>query len=309
MGKKHYLLILLSSLILVVSGCGGSGEPVAGTPTGGAIIIDHTCTKLNRVPQTWIQTAKNSLHIAYGHTSHGSQLTSGMTGLVAFINGGGLGLSYSHNFFVWNNGGSGGALDLHEFSSSDLGNARTREEALNQGWIQATRNYLNNDSNDDVNVMIWSWCGGVSSATPEGIQGYLDAMSSLEREFPRVKFVYMTGHLDGTGRNGNLHQRNEQIRAYCRTHNKILYDFADIESYDPDGNTNYMALMANDECWYDPSGGTNRNQNWATIWQSNHREHIDWYSVSTAHSQSLNGNLKAYAAWWLWARLAGWDGN
>jgi hypothetical protein len=27
-----------------------------------------------------------------------------------------------------------------------------------------------------------------------------------------------------------------------------------------------------------------------------------------AHSQPLNGNLKAYSAWWLWARLAGWPG-
>ena len=33
----------------------------------------------------------------------------------------------------------------------------------------------------------------------------------------------------------------------------------------------------------------------------------DWYSCSSAHSQPLNANRKAYAAWWLWARLAGWS--
>ena len=27
------------------------------------------------------------------------------------------------------------------------------------------------------------------------------------------------------------------------------------------------------------------------------------------HTQALNGNLKAYAAWWLWARLGGWNGE
>jgi hypothetical protein len=34
---------------------------------------------------------------------------------------------------------------------------------------------------------------------------------------------------------------------------------------------------------------------------------VDWYECSAAHSQALNGNRKAYAAWWLWASLAGWN--
>ncbi len=38
-------------------------------------------------------------------------------------------------------------------------------------------------------------------------------------------------------------------------------------------------------------------------------EGTDWYSCSSAHSQPLNANRKAYAAWWLWARIAGWDGG
>ena len=54
-------------------------------------------------------------------------------------------------------------------------------------------------------------------------------MNQLEIDYPNVKFVYMTGHLDGSGANGNLNLRNEQIRAYARANNKILYDFADIE--------------------------------------------------------------------------------
>jgi hypothetical protein len=70
-----------------------------------------------------------------------------------------------------------------------------------------------------------------------------------------------------------------------------------------------MELMANDACDYDSDGNGSRDKNWATDWQNSHTENVDWYSCGSVHSQPLNANRKAYAAWWLWARLAGWDGN
>jgi hypothetical protein len=130
-------------------------------------------------------------------------------------------------------------------------------------------------------------------------------MSGLEEDYPDVTFVYMTGHLDGTGVTGNLHIRNEQIRNHCITREKYLYDFADIESYDPDGNY-YLDKNANDGCYYDSDRDGSLDANWAIDWQSSHAEGVDWYQCSSAHSQPLNANLKAYAAWHLWARIAGW---
>ncbi len=133
-------------------------------------------------------------------------------------------------------------------------------------------------------------------------------MTSLESDYPGVKFVYMTGHLDGTGLTGNLHLRNEQIRNYCKNNNKILYDFADIECYNPDG-IYFGDRKPNDACDYDTNSDGSLDGNWATEWQNAHTLGTDWYSCSSAHSQPLNANRKAYAAWWLWARLGGWDGN
>jgi len=77
-------------------------------------------------------------------------------------------------------------------------------------------------------------------------------MSSFEISYPDVVFIYMTGHLDGSGEAGNLHLRNEQIRQFCKD---------------------------NDSCDYDSCG--------------------------SAHSQGLNANMKAYAAWWLFVQIAG----
>jgi hypothetical protein len=255
------------------------------------IVIDHRSADLTAIPARWVDSARAKLCIAYGHTSHGSQIISGMSGLV----------DYRGTSYRFNGSGSDGALQLRDTpfqGASDLGNPdRT-------SWEGSTRAYLSNHA--EVNTVLWSWCGQVSSATSDDIVTYLNLMAGLERDFPHVQFVYMTGHLDGSGLTGNLHLRNEQIRAYCRTNRKALYDFADIESYDP-GGTYFGGMIPNDNCDFDGNGDGTRERNWAIEWQDAHPG--AWYNCSAAHSQPLNGNLKAYAAWHLWARLAGWDGR
>jgi len=254
------------------------------------MIIDHAAADIDAIPQAAIEQAKATLHIAYGHTSHGSQLVTGMSGLLGF----------KGDLYSFNSGGSGGALDLTDYAFSgayDLGNPDR------SAWATATRDYL--DTHPGANVVIWSWCGQVSYASEDDIVLYLGLMDGLEADYPNVKFVYMTGHLDGSGLTGNLHLRNEQIRAYCAANEKILYDFADIETYNPDG-VYFGDKRPNDNCDYDNNGDGTIDGNWAIEWQNAHPG--EWYNCASEHSQPLNANQKAYAAWWLWARLAGWEG-
>ncbi|MBN1525361.1 MAG: fibronectin type III domain-containing protein [Spirochaetales bacterium] len=304
-------------------------EPAAAT---GTLVADHSV--INWVRQGNLEipailAAKAALHIGYGHTSHGSQLTDGMTGLVGFADGTGCESQYTGTpgLFNWNRGGGGEALDLREgdgYGDGDLDHdagylaSDWETNGHQQNWYLETREYLDNPANAEINVIMWSWCGQVSSQSEETmISNYLSLMEQLEEDYPDVTFIYMTGHLNGTGTEGNLHLRNEQIRQYCTDNNKWLFDFADIETYDPDG-TFYGDHYPTDGCIYDADGdGTpeytdettplDNDANWAYDWQDAHTEGTDWYDCGAAHSVSVNANMKAYAAWWLWARLAGWD--
>ena len=159
-----------------------------------------------------------------------------------------------------------------------------------------------------MNIIVWSWCGQVAGRTEQTmVDTYLAPMTQLEEDYPGVTFVYMTGHADGGGEAGNVHVRNQQIRDYCIQNGKVLYDFYDIELYDPDGNY-YGGKGVEDDCDYDSDDNGSVDKNWAADWQDAHLVNEDWYSCSCAHSKALNCNQKAYAAWWLWARLAGWPG-
>ena len=293
---KNYPVIITAIILcfVLLSSCGPENnptdtneDPVQGDTT---MIVDHNCCVLSQIPQQAVEDAKSSLIIAYGHTSHGSQLITGMLGLIDFAG----------PLYTFNGDGSSGALELRDgpFGVPDLGNPDRIS------WEGATRTYL--DSHQDVNVVIWSWCGQVSDAGEEDIDLYLGLMNGLENDYPDVSFVYMTGHLDGGAPDCNLLVRNQQIRDYCLEYDKILYDFADIESYDPDGSY-YADKRATDNCDYDSDGDGYNDRNWASEWQDANPG--EWYDCDPAHTMPLNGNLKAYAAWHLWARLVGWDGS
>jgi len=274
----------------------------AATAPAQGLIIDHTCTDISLVPVEYIEAAKTTLFASYGHTSHGSQVVSGMSNLNEFegCSCSGCGdagcidclWGYCDDYYYYKYGGGNPQAPLGVLSfwdgepegASDLGNPNRIQ------WEVATRAMLEDPRYTSRNLVMWSWCGQADT-TPENIQLYLDLMSGLEADYPGVTFVYMTGHLNGTGEEGNLHQRNEQIRQHCINHDCVLFDFADIESYDPDGSY-FLDLYANDNCDY--SGG-----NWAQEWCALHPGSELCEYCSCAHSQSLNCNLKGRAFWWM----------
>jgi len=261
------MIVLLAGMIFYCSDDNDNGTNIV---TGDDLTADHlTAIAFTDIPDEYIELAKTEFNIFYVHTSHGSQIISGM----------GL-LEDESDLYSFNNGDS--SLTITEYSD-DLG------YDSDTSWVPITRQYLEANGSE-INMVMWSWCGGVSSNSESGINVYLNKVNELEQDYPNVKFIYMTGHLDGTGMDGILYQRNNQIRQFCNDYDKILFDFADIESYDPDGN---YYPDASDAC------------EWCEDWCASH----DCLSCDCAHSHSFNCYQKGKAFWWLLARIAGWSGD
>lgn len=273
---------------------------------------------LRAIPDSYIDTARTTLHIAYNHTSHGTHVSYGVFGLPDYKAGD------ESKFGVTRNSLS--EADKLDFKDNEIGGVYqdlSQADADWATWRNQVRNYLDDSANEAINVMMWSWC----NIAGHSVADYLSSMQTLIDEYGPggskigsdidqtrtrpVTFIFMTGHANvgsNTGE-GNPREQAELITDYCNTRGYFCIDYYSIDTHAMDGS------------YYEDTGDNGNSAsyggNFYEDWQAANVLGADWYEnrstpdgVATygAHNtQHITANRKAFAFWWVLARIAGYQ--
>lgn len=318
MPQRPVLLVSAALGILAsLSSCpvGAAGSAPRGTVAGYEAAREEV---LRQIPAAAIAAAKSGLHIAYQHTSHGTHVAYGLFGLPGYKPG-------DEALFAVTNGAEtpvSGSLDFHDYAVPgaypDLSQADNGDWAV---WLDQVRAYLDDESNADINAMMWSWC----SIAGHDAFAYLESMQTLIDEYGTggsklgvarlepVTFIFMTGHaeLDSNAGPGLPRDQAALITEFCEANGYWCLDYYSIETHGMDGTYYEDAGDDADSAQY---GG-----NFFKDWQDVRTEGVDWYANRESPggdpaygehlSQHVTANRKAYAMWYLLARIAGWNGR
>ena len=307
MKKIPYVLGLLCLNAFILSSC-EKDDPMI-IPGSTTVIADHTIAHediLRAIPDEYINAARNDLHVAYQHTSHGTHVSRGMFGLPDYKAGDDI------LYAITNNDPQDDKLDFRDYamaSYAELGVDASDLSRNETAFIQATRNYLDDPDNSEINVVMWSWCdiAGHDVAT-----NYLPGMQTLINEYPSVAFIFMTGHAnkDANLGDGNPLGQADLIINYCEENKFYCLDYYGIDTHDMAGN--YWEDAGDD-------GNSSTGGNYYADWQDSHSVGDGYFENRGApggdvtygahNTQHITANRKAYAMWYILATIAGWDGE
>jgi hypothetical protein len=246
------------------------------------LIIDHTCTDLESIPLDVIEQIKSPDNVFhYGHRSHGWQPVEGLIQIESTY-----GVTYNFDREYCGMPDDTTALGMWDGMTYD-DYVAPEDYWFSDDGMNDLRSILT--GNPQIKYSMWSWCGEHHWWPLSDIQAYLDSLDVLSTEFPNVTFVYMTGNAEySEGDPWGILARWERatmIRDYCVAHNKVLFDFDDLD------------------CWYEGE------QHTVTVELDSTYvipcQHPSYWEDEVAHTTMINCINKGKAFWNMMAVLEG----
>lgn len=248
----------ISALIVALSlvACTSEGRATA-------IIVDHNCVDLSVIPDEYPASAA-STRVLMRHASVGQSIDWGLDCLAG-----------DH---PTNPACSPVQDDKYDRGNWILelrgGNWRDKVDDLVAEATSRTNDF-------DVFMMKFCYIDALGDRHPDW-EYYRNRMEQLEVEHPHKMFVWWTIPLTRDGQPGT-DLFNAQMRFYCAANDKILFDIADIECYEPNG---------------------------VKLTSSAGNDIISQEYTKEIHAGHLNpdGRVRVASAFWhLMARITGWD--
>ncbi len=248
------------------------------------IIIDHNCIAVDQIPPSYIADIKNNIRFQWCGQSHSNQVPCGLNVLES------LHPEFNSEVAEMVLPTAAGAMNVYIGNQGFNSPGQCCTSITPEGyWIGEGIGWTNEclAYNPTLNVSGFLWCWQLESNGSSYVQSYLEQMEIFEAEHPNVTFVYTTANAQAYGAAGlQRHQNNEMIRHYCISHNKVLFDFGDLDS------------------WY------NGEQNTTTFEGETYPvQHNAFDGQECGHLNLLGTEYKARAIWWMMARIRGWQPN
>jgi len=115
------------------------------------------------------------------------------------------------------------------------------QSAVGNGWSYPRVNLAMN-----ILSFIDIWYNNSSNGVAELLDGYIGSMTNLEAAYPQTLFVYVTMPITTTNYDFEVDVEpedeywrcvfNNALRAWCTANNRVLFDIADVEAHDSNGN-------------------------------------------------------------------------
>ncbi len=255
------------------------------TPVTDAIIADHaSVNRFISIPSSAL-TAAAAMKTLFMHQSTGNNIRSIGLECLAGVNGDpGY---YPAECTIYAENPPYSPYDNRNWDWPEWNTPMADAIAKTDEWISVA-----NSQQQNYQVLGMKFC--YVDGWNQDFDYYRQKMEALESTYSQKKFIWATSALWAESAVSinltsaeNIQIFNQQLRAYALANNKLLYDIADIESHDPNGN----------------------------LCQSNGYEALcDVYTIGLGGGggghPDVTGSIRlAKGFWWLMARISGWNGN